>query len=253
MWTTNAEFSLSSTSLQRLFGNEIPLIRIPQFAGLDECNGLVERASAIGFGDYQNVTPKIERLGLTVFEYYRAGKEQYFQAVNSATQYQNRILGGFNPLQRIMQLLQKTTGRVVRIASEPSYGEYFAGLTRKIEQGTQLHIDFAPNEQPGWEVSNVISQLSWNLYLKVSCNSHGKTHIYDCPWCPKDEQYKLDSYGYDDQVLAGANATSFRPQVGDVVIFNTKNYHTVEPTQGHRIMFTSALGLLPSGDIIFWS
>ncbi|WP_256875070.1 hypothetical protein [Nostoc sp. C052] len=54
----------------------------------------------------------------------------------------------------------------MRIASEPFYGSYYAGLIRKIEHGTQLHIDFAPLEQSGWEVCTITAQLSWTLLLE---------------------------------------------------------------------------------------
>lgn len=253
-WETTEKCSLSAASLQRLFENKIPLIRIQQFATSEECEALVAKANFFGFDAYQNVTPKIERIGVTVFEYNSIGKADYFQAVDQASKEQHQITcASFNPLERLMGMLQNHTGPTVRIASESFYGNYHAGLIRKIERGTQLHIDYAHCEQPEWEVGEVVAQLSWNLYLQLSSSNPGKTRIYDRQWHPEDEKYKLDSYGYDDAVVAGASTISFQPQVGDVFIFNTRNYHIVEPTQGHRVTFTSAIGLLPNGEIIFWS
>ena len=60
-------------------------------------------------------------------------------------------------------------------------------------------------------------------------------------------------YGYSDTVIADADMITFQPYVGDVFIFNTRNYHTVEPMDGQRVTFTSAIGLLPNGEIILWS
>jgi hypothetical protein len=54
-------------------------------------------------------------------------------------------------------------------------------------------------------------------------------------------------------VIADADMITFQPYVGDVFIFNTRNFHTVEPMDGQRITFTSAIGLLPNGEIILWS
>lgn len=254
VWETTDEYPLFAVSLQKLFENKIPLIRIRQFATLQECDALVAQANLLGFDTYKDVTPKIERIGITVFEYNSIGKADYFQAVDQAGKKQHHITcASFNPLQRLMGMLKNHTGATVRIASESFYGNYHAGLTRKIERGTQLHIDYAPSEQREWEVGAVVAQLSWNLYLQVSSSNPGKTSIYDRQWHPGDEKYKLDSYGYDDAVVAGASRISFQPQVGEVFIFNTRNYHIVEPIEGHRVTFTSALGLLPNGEIIFWS
>lgn len=254
VWENKQEHPLTKDSLKMLWENHIPLIRLKDFATPQECESLVAQAQLFNFDSYQNVYPKIERIGITVFEYNRISKAAYFQAVEQATKLRDCIMAAsFNPLERLMEKIRDCTGATVRIASEPLYGSYYAGLIRKIEQGTQLHIDYAPLEQSEWEVGTVIYQLSWNLYLRCSPNNHGKTRIYDRQWQPGHDQYKLDSYGYSDTVIADADMTTFQPHVGDVFIFNTRNFHIVEPMVGQRITFTSAIGLLPNGEIIFWS
>ncbi len=254
VWEQKQEYLLSTKSLRMLFENRIPLIRLKEFATPQECEMLFAQAQLINFDCYQDVNTKIERIGITVFEYNRISKAAYFQAVERATKLRDCILAAsFNPLKRLMVQIRQYTGATVRIASEPFYGSYYAGLTRKIEQGTQLHIDYAPLEQSEWEVGTVISQLSWNLYLKLSPKNHGKTRIYDRQWQPGTEQYKIDSYGYSDTVIADADMITFQPYVGDVFIFNTRNFHVVEPMDGERVTFTSAIGLLPNGEIILWS
>ncbi|MBD2498498.1 hypothetical protein [Nostoc sp. FACHB-280] len=265
IWESKQEHSLTKESLKMLWENRIPLIRIRNFATVEECDNLVAQAQLFNFDYYQDVYPKIERIGITVFEYNHISKAAYFQAVERTSQLRNSIMAAsFNPLERLMEKIRNCTGATVRIASEPLYGSYYAGLIRKIEQGTQLHIDYAPSEQSEWEVGTVIYQLSWNLYLKFSSNNRlglgqsqaitGKTRIYDRQWEPGNDQYKLDSYGYSDTVIADAtDMITFEPYVGDVFIFNTRNFHTVEPMDGQRVTFTSAIGLLPNGEIILWS
>ncbi|WP_414754486.1 hypothetical protein [Anabaena sp. CCY 9910] len=254
VWKNNQASFLTTESLKMLWENQIPLIRLQEFATPQECENLVAQAQLFNFDSYQDVYPKIERIGITVFEYNHISKAGYFQAVEQATKLRDLILAAsFNPLERLMVKLRECTGATVRIASEPLDGGYYAGLIRKIEQGTQLHVDYAPYEQSGWEVCTITAQLSWNLYLKKTASSHGKTRIYDRQWQPGDDQYKLDSYGYSDTVIADADMITFQPHVGDVFIFNTRNYHIVEPMDGQRITFTSAMGLLPNGEIILWS
>ena len=254
VWENKQEYPLTKESLRMLFENRIPLIRLKEFATPQECEMLVAHAQLFNFDCYQDVNPKIERIGITVFEYNHISKATYFQSVEQATKLRDCIMAAsFNPLERLMMQIRQCTNATVRIASELFYGSYYAGLIRKIEQGTQLHIDYAPLEQSEWEVSTVISQLSWNLYLKLSPNNHGQTRIYDQQWQPGNDQYKLDSYGYSDTVIADADMITFQPYVGDIFIFNTRNFHIVEPTDGQRVTFTSAVGLLPNGEIILWS
>lgn len=254
VWENKQEYPLTKESLRMLLENRIPLIRLKEFATPQECEMLVAQAQLFNFDCYQNVSPKIERIGITVFEYNRISKAAYFQAVERVTKLRDCIMAAsFNPLERLMVKIRQCTGATVRIASEPFYGSYYAGLIRKIEQGTQLHIDYAPLEQSQWEVSTVIAQLSWNVYLTFTGNNDGKTHVYDRQWQPGNDQYKLDSYGYSDTVIADADMISFQPYVGDVFIFNTRNFHIVEPINGQRVTFTSAIGLLPNGEIILWS
>ena len=254
-WETRAEWSLSSEALDKLCSNRIPAIRISQFATEAECHQLVTQAEQLGFGAYQDVTPAIERIGITVFEHDKGDKADYFRAVERANTLQQGLLSAsFNPLERLMQQLHACTGRTVRIASEVPYGAYYAGLIRKIEHGTLYHIDYAPSEHPRWEVGTVTAQLVWNLYLRNSASDQGMTHIYNRQWEPADEQYKIeDSYGYDKEVVADAEHIIFQPRAGDVVLFNTRNFHIVDATDGQRVTFTSAIGLLPSGEIILWS
>ncbi|MEH1970990.1 2OG-Fe(II)-dependent halogenase WelO5 family protein [Nostoc sp.] len=253
LWENKQEYPLTRESLKMLLEHRIPLIRLKDFATTEECEMLYAQSQLLNFNAYQDVSPKIEKVGITVFEYNSISKGDYFKGVEQATKLRDSITAAsFNPLERIMAKFREC-GANVRIASEPFYGSYYAGLIRKIEHGTQLHIDFAPLEQSGWEVCTITAQLSWTLYLKLSPNSHGKTCIYDRQWQPEDEQYKLDSYGYSDKVLADADAIAFQPYVGDVLLFNTTNFHYVEPMHGQRVAFTSMIGLLPNGEIIFWS
>ncbi|WP_052743325.1 hypothetical protein [Pseudomonas veronii] len=88
-------------------------------------------------------------------------------------------------------------------------------------------------------------QLAWNLYLRVSDTKSGHTHIFDRQWRPADDTLKEGIYGYNTSVVANAEEAIFAPTVGEVVIFNTRNFHYVEPTEGERVSFTSAIGQLP--------
>ncbi len=118
-WKTTDELPLSSESLAMMFAQQVPIIRIPNFATPEECNVLVEAAEKLGFDAYESVTPQIDRIGLTVFEYDKTDKSAYFQAVVKANTLQRRITSvSFHPLERMMAKIRACTDKSVRIASE---------------------------------------------------------------------------------------------------------------------------------------
>lgn len=246
--------SLCAESLDALLHNEIPAIVVPEFAAVSECRDLVARAGELGFERYRQVSPPIDRIGVTVFEYNHIGIDEYFRAAGAARVLQQRIFAGsFDPLRRMLELLARHhTGRV-GIATDPRFGVHYAGLIRRIEAGTLLHVDFAAAEQPGWHVSGVRSQLAWNVYLDLEGSDVGITQVYDRPWQPACERFKLPgSYGYRREVLGDAPRFTYRPRVGELCLINTRNFHEVEPSQGSRVTFTSALGSFDDG-IFLWS
>lgn len=254
-WLTTERRPLDAYSWRQLLRNEIALIVIPDFATREECTRLVRSAAKIGFELYDDVDPPIDRIGITVFEYDRLGAPKYFHDAKEAQAIQQAIFGrSFDPLQRLIRRISAVSEQPVRVATDPVLGLYHAGLVRRIEQGTLLHIDFAPAEQPTWLVAGVRSQVTWNLYLALSSATPGCTHVYNREWSPPDERLKIpDTYGYDHRVVDGAARITYEPTVGDVYLFNTRNFHRVDASAGRRITFGSAIGEFDDGRIVLWS
>lgn len=253
-WKNGVVNGLNKDSLNLLFRNMIPYIRITNFASADECESLTRQASSHGFSPYRGVEPTINRIGHTVFEYDKISKERYFEDAAKSLPIQSHIFSeAFNPIKRLVDLIQDETGVRPVIAKDLSGRPYYAGLIRRIENGTLIHVDYAPTEQNAWEVCDVISQLSWNLYLRVSDPNEGNTRIYNKQWEIGHRRFREGSYGYSPEVVKGCESAVFEPTVGDLVIFNTRNFHAVESTKGERVTVTSALGLMPDGKLILWS
>ncbi|MHB0920420.1 MAG: 2OG-Fe(II)-dependent halogenase WelO5 family protein [Thiomonas delicata] len=254
VWADRVPSSLTRQSFDALLDNEIPYIRIKNFAQADVCENLVRLAASEGFSAYRDVEPQINRIGNTVFEYNHISKAEYFRKNVEMRATQSRIFSGsFDPVTQFMNILRVTTKYPVQIASNDDGEPYYAGLVRRIENGTLIHVDFSPAEQPGWEVGRVRHQLAWNLYLRTTPGDGGKTHVFNRQWAPPDDQHRQGSYGYNHCVVQGADEAVFEPELGEIVIFNTRNFHFVEETHGERVTVTSAIGMLPNNELILWS
>jgi len=252
-WTERGTRQLTAGSLQQLLDNDIPYIRF-RLASESACHELGQQLTDLAFGSYRDVEPRIDRIGCTVFEYNAARADDYFAASQAAAELRDRIFAqSFDPLQMVMRELAKRTGRRASIARNVRGQHYYAGLIRRIELGTELHIDFAPVEQSGWSVCEVQHQLTWNLYVNVGRRGSGRTTIYHRQWQPEDARLREGSYGFSHKAVAGSAYVTFQPSVGEVVLFNTRNYHIVDSSFGDRITVASAIGETHSGDLILWS
>jgi hypothetical protein len=252
-WIGRGAHQLTPHTLQQLLDNSIPYIRW-SLVSEAACHALADRLTDLAFGEYRDVEPKIDRIGCTVFEYDAVGAEDYFAASKAAVVLRDRLFAQtFDPLRMVLRELSKRTGRRVSIAQDGSGQSYYAGLIRRIELGTELHIDYAPAEQRGWTVCDVRNQLTWNLYVKVGRRGSGRTTVYRRQWQPNDELLRDGSYGFNCSVVTGSDYVTFQPRVGEIVLFNTRNYHIVDPSLGERMTVGSAIGETRTGGLVLWS
>lgn len=252
-WGSTEDSVLSEASLTALLNNDIPSIRIKNFATSDECNHLVESAKKFGFDFYKNVSPPIGRIGITQFE-NKATKSEYFQkSCEANTNLANICSSNFNPVARLMEYLEKIAGFSACLAMENDQDRYFAGLIRQINTAL-LHIDYAPFDGTEWAIGKISSQLAWNLYL-TPVEDGGECVVYNRPWRESDEKFKVNgSYGYDHEVIKAADMKKIKPVIGDLVFHNSRNYHLVNQGIGERLTISSFIGQYPdSKSLIFWS
>lgn len=243
--------NLDAGAVEALANGEIGALRVPGVASAVECAMFLAAAREQGFDYYVGVDPPIGKLGVTQFEHKTGGKHDYFLNAPRAQRILQTISSdSFSPLERITAVLGSVAP--VMLGSETGEGDYFAGLIRYINQAL-LHVDWGPLDGPDWTIGSVQFQLSWNIYLDVP-DVGGECLIYRRCWNPGDESAKLEnSYGYDHSVVRGIDATQVRPIVGDLVIFNSKNFHEVLPGDGDRVTVSSFIGYLPNERFILWS
>jgi hypothetical protein len=251
-WRTANDVSLTASSLSDLFENKIAAVRIPQFASAEECRKLTEAACSSGFAYDPAVDPPIGRIGVTLFG---KSKHTYFPAAHRANQVLHEITRrSFDPVDRLIRIIEDQAQIQLRIAEDPQYGSLFAGLIRLIHQDAGLHLDFALVDAPESSVADVEAQLAWNLYV-VAPESGGECVVHNLQWQPEDERRKSansDLY-FDRSIVEGCETKEIPPIAGDAVLFNCRNFHEVKESSGDRITFHSFIGRKPDGKLVLWS
>lgn len=257
-WLCDHMVALTAGNMELALMGQVPAIRVPGFIDPAACSRVVEKISHNPhFASYGHTASGLQRLGLCQMEHSETtGKKTYFTQIDAMQRTMEEIFDGIaeNFLRSVMLALGTVAGRTVSLASEPEYGEYFAGTFRRVEGGGDLHFDYAPFETPGWSVDAVSDQLTWNLYLTTpECG--GELRVYERQWDDEALRHKIkDSIFYHRSVLEGARCIVYAPQAGDLVLFNSRQFHEVLPvTAGQRFTQSSFVGLTRAGTLVFWS
>ncbi len=252
---------LTEASLRALIAGDIPAIRIPDFASSAECERLcqaIRRAPAKGD---TAVTSPMNLIGCNFSNHGADGKENYFARVAPSYREVTAITSeaGFDPLRRMLERLHNVWPGTVTIAEDPQYGRYFAGGIKTRTQGSRVHYDYAPHTAPGHVIAQVADQLGWNLYLALPANT-GQTTTYNRP-IPRGDGARGSgnalSLALDPRWVSGAEAYTFRPREGEVVMINTRYPHEVVmedvAPEEWRVQASSFIGRLETDELILWS
>lgn len=250
MWTTTRIPNLDVDGFHALAEGRIPALRVPGFASAEECADLgraLRRRSLRTF-----TVPEVVRLGISQYEQgVRGTKDDYLsQAARLRPEFAAIFAASFDPLGRFIGDL-RAAGIDADIMREPDGRAYWAGSGKLRDGATPIHVDFAPQDSPGWAVGDAIAQLAWNLYLDVG--DGGDLRLWDRPWEPELDSHQFDaSYAYDPAVIDGADALTVPPVVGDVVMVNSRYFHTVTPAR-HRLTYGSFISVFTDASARLWS
>jgi hypothetical protein len=257
-WKKMEEAPLTRESLLAVLNNEIPAVRVRNFANDDECAAFAAAVEAVGYKFY-SVARKIGYIGLAQYEYrWDRPKTDYFRDAETAYGQQRELITrSFDAVQRLIDLLQPYTDGKVKIAEEAGLGRYYAGIARVAGEGVDLHADWAPLNSPSYDIGQIDAQLGWNFYAEELI-SGGETSVHNAPWNPECKPGEIPkSYGLDHSIVEGAPKYTFTPNKGDVVIFNTRNPHEIAGGVAgpgrNRISIGSFIGRMPNKDLVLWS
>jgi hypothetical protein len=254
VWNLERVEKLDAGLLKALLDNEIAAIAVPDFLSGQTCRAVVEGIGRYGLDYYRHVDPPVGRIGITQFEHQNGAEDRraYFLAAQAADRRRRAVFSQSGDLlELVMDALAGAWPGAVGLAHEGDQ-EYFAGLVRMIRKGL-LHCDWAPHDAPGWAIGAIEAQATWNIYCQVP-ESGGATYVYNRPWDPSAEQALLcDSYGYDESLVDGCARVRIEPSVGELVLFNSRNFHSIESSEGiERISVSSFVGRAGS-DLVLWS
>ncbi|MBI2621623.1 MAG: 2OG-Fe(II) oxygenase [Candidatus Levybacteria bacterium] len=248
--------------LPALASNEIAAIQIAQFLGRQDLDIVIQNMSRQNIQWYENREFQQGRIGInaTGFGYESGGKQRYFDLTPEAAKVRDEIFkGASNPIDKIIKFFS-SNGYNASIATEPGMqnAQYFAGLIRAMGAKSTLHFDYAPNQLPGWSVSDADEQYGLVLYLQMPTEG-GELTVYNRPWQPEDESHNNDigqkgRYGFAEDFLEDTPHATISPKAGDLVVFKTRNFHQVAAINSDkpRLGLTTFM-TLKDGSLSLWS
>jgi hypothetical protein len=268
-WKVDEAQPLSADSLDALFENRIPAIRITNFATPPECRAFAKALrqcdlrvvkGATGHSAPAFEAQRISFIGLTQYEFKYRPMEDYLDAADSARAEVAPVFqAAFDPVERLMGRLRGLLDGSVEIARDPGGRLYSATIIRSSNEGLTLHADFAPYQAPQLTVTTCTAQLAWNFYAEVPDSDGGHTTLHNQPWTwnRRQEGEVAENYPLAREQVEGAETFTFKPREGEIVIFNSRNPHEVVPVADangkDRIAMATFIGRMPNGDLRLWS
>lgn len=256
-----AQEGLTAASLRALLGGEIAAIRMPGFATPEECRRFCDAIRAGAVAGRAAETSPMTLIGCNFSNHAGREKGDYFALVESSYVDVGRLCdaAGLDPLARMIGRLAAIWPGHVGVAVEPGFGRYFAGGVKTRTSSSHLHYDFAAHTAPGFVIGQITDQLGWNLYLDMPAGT-GETVTYRRQVPREGGPYGSGpgkAMNLERAFVDGADSFTFRPEIGEVVIINTRNPHDVvvgEVAPGEwRAQASSFIGRLANDDLVLWS
>ena len=231
--------------------------RVPGLISRSTCDEIIRALSGVEFECYgkKRVYPPVMRFGVGVSDHRKVRRVagSYWEAIDFDRKAWSGLGLSFDPFQMCRAALRRRVADAVKVGSHQGR-EMGAGVAREPNQGFIVHFDDAQREFAGnFLDANLIGQFAFNLYLSVP-ESGGETVIWRHRWQPGDETHRLpDSYGYDDLVVDDAELFVLKPEVGEALLFDPRNFHAVRPSRdSRRIALGFSIGLTDTGEMLTW-
>ncbi len=244
---------LKPEHISQLAAGLVAAVRVREFFTPAQCAQVMTALEGAKQGTYGSQgAPKILKIGPSAYDIFSRHEDAYWPEAARAGRLRSNLLGGGDPFALAIRKVADMWGGPVRPARRGGR-DMFAGLIREINQGAIMHFDEIVCEMPGVIDEVPVAQLAFNVHLSAP-DEGGETHVFRKRWRPADERFK-DGYGYVPDVVGDEPRTAVRAEVGDAVLFDSRNYHMVETTRGRgrRVALAFFLGLTGTGELVTWS
>lgn len=257
------ERELSPETLQLLFENVIPCIRVPAFATGTECAALAAAVKTSSLlRQYSSTSDESPAyfIGASQFEYRQGGdrKNDFFDDVAAVEpKIRELFIRSFDPVERLRHSLSSFGYSRVNTARESDGHTYGSCIIRITSAGFHAHVDFAPFSSPRWAIGDIDAQITWSLYLEAPAEG-GETTVFNRPWqLDEVEDAEMGLPSGDLSNDSNVQSFTFAPTVGDVVLFNSRNPHmggpsARSPSSTERISVGSFVGRREPDELILW-
>ena len=248
-WISNNIHEFTKQNIDLLFKNKIPYVIIKNFISNEKCDLLIDCAKKQGLDYYEDTFPRVGKIGVTQYEHSFSPKFPYFfKSCQENLKRQNLVKASkFDPVENIFSLFNEENMNL-KVMTEKEYCDYYIGLYRIFEPGTYapIHFDYAPVDGKDWEIGKITQQLSYNIYLQIP-KIGGELFVYNMQWKKdKHDKFKLPkriaSYGFSEEMVKDAEFVKFIPKKGDLVLFNSQNFHEVKKGNDYRFSISSFIG-----------
>lgn len=257
-WIENRLFDITDRNMNLLIEHKVPALIAKNFIPQDICEVVASRLEQTSFQNYDHLNNiPVFQIGLCHNQWAKDDFSVYFGKKQEALKIVEDIYQGLDidPVQKVIDMLSLKCNRQVQLFHEPGFGDYFAGAFRSFKGHGKLHVDHAPSHiSAPWAVTSISKQLTWNIYYSVK-HGAGELVIYDTIHTPENEKQKTpNDYYFPYSVLENTQHIRIKPEVGDLILFNTQNFHEIlSDEQTSRISQTSFIGLKEDGSLNLWS
>ena len=154
---------------------------------------------------------------------------------------------------RILSSLAQALRLDLQVAQDAEHGAYAPCIVQSMRGETlALHFDYAPVDAAGWTIDRIKYQLAWNVYL-VAPPQGGECAVYRRAWSPEDAQEQTQGYAHDPSKVAAVPRILHKIGLGDLVLFDSRNYHRVLATPGPRLSIGGFIGRNTDGTWSAWA
>lgn len=239
-----------------LAAGTLAALHIPEQVSAARCAEIVRALDDVEFDTYdeRRIFPPVLKLGPAVFDYYldTGISPDYWEHADQSRRIWQEVVGGHeDPLATVVDALKSVWSGPVRPATVQGR-ELFVGMVRELTGGARMHFDEVVREFPGVLDQDVIAQFGFNCYISVP-DEGGELVVYRRKWKPSDEQHRI-GYGWSEDISAAEPRAVIKPDVGDSVYFDCRNYHTIrENVSGRRLTLSYFCGVTAENELVLWS